>query len=174
VTAAVDLGYSDTMVVGFWQEAGTEVRCIKATGYQYTSIPDMIRDWRTLPFPIATVVLPHDAKVHELGTGSTRQEVFHNLGCNTVLAPSQSVHEGISAVRDMLPRTIFDRASCATLIEALNTYRSEFDEVKQVHRVSPLHDWSSHWADMVRYFALGRPTQHGWGPRPASNLGVYA
>lgn len=174
VVAALDLGYSDLMVTGFFQQAGAEVRCIKAKAYQYTSIPDMVQDWRTLGFPIDTVVLPHDAKVHELGTGSTRREVFEQLGCLTTLAPLQGIHEGISAVKDLLPRMIFDAHECSTLIEAMSMYRSEYDDVKQTHRVAPVHDWSSHWADMVRVFATGRPSPQGWGPRPAANLGVYA
>jgi hypothetical protein len=175
VTAAVDLGWSDAMVVVFHQQAGTEHRILMARAYEQTSIPDMIRDWRTLPFPIDTVVLPHDAKVRELGTGKSRQETFHSLGCSTVLCPSQSIHEGISAVRDFLPNAWFDREGCKTLIEAMLAYRSEFDEVKNVHRLTPVHDWSSHWADAFRYLALGRPhNASGWGERPAFQGGIYA
>lgn len=174
VTAAVDLGWSDAMVVVFYQQAGTEHRILGARAYEQTSIPDMVMDWRTLPFPIDTVVLPHDAKVHELGSGKTRQEVFHGLGCSTVMAPNQNVHEGINQVRDFIPNCWFDRDECKTLIEALLAYRSEYDEVKNVHRVTPIHDWASHWADAFRYLVLGRPTSHGWGPKPAFQGGIYA
>lgn len=174
VTAAVDLGWSDAMAVTFAQSVAGEHRILSGRAWQYTSIPDMVRDWRDLPFPIDQVVLPHDAKVRELGTGASRQEVFHNLGCTTTIAPSQTVHEGISAVRDLLPNCWFDRDGTKTLREALNTYRSEFDDVRQVHRVTPIHDWSSHWADSFRYYALGRPGSMNWGPRPRSNMGIYA
>jgi len=174
VTAAVDLGWSDAMVVGFWQHTGTEHRCLMAKAYEQTAIPDMIADWRTLPFPIDHVVLPHDARVRELGTGKSRQEVFHSLGCETSIAPSQSIHEGINSVRDLLPNTWLDAEGCKTLIEAMLAYRSEYDEVKNVHRLTPIHNWASHWADMVRYYALGRPaSQFNWAPRPALG-GIYA
>lgn len=163
VSVALDLGWSDAMVCIFHQQAGTEHHILAAKAYEQTSLPDMVRDWQSMPFPIDTVILPHDAKVKELGTGKSRQETLHSLGCSTVMCPNQSIHEGISAVRDFLPHCWFDREACRTLIEALLAYRSEYDEVKNVHRLTPVHDWSSHWADAMRYLALGRPMQHGWG-----------
>ncbi len=165
VTAAVDLGWSDGMAVIWGQQHGTETRIIAAKEYHMTSIPDMIADFRKMDWPTTTVVLPHDAQVHELGSGKTRRQVFHELGCTTHMAPNQSVHEGIDQVRRALDHMWFDYGQCKGLIEALNSYRSKFDEVKGVHSVKPLHDWSSHYADAMRYFVLGRPMQHGWGPR---------
>lgn len=169
VVAAVDLGWSDSMAVGFFQQAGTEHRCLMALAYEGTSIPDMVADWRGFDFPVSEVILPHDAKVHELGSGKTRQEVFHEMGCSTIIAPSQKIHEGIAQVRDLLPHMWFDREETKVFREALNAYRSEYDEVRNVHRVTPLHDWSSHWADMMRYYALGRPVNMNsmQAPRPA-------
>jgi len=174
VICALDLGWSDAMVATFVQHAGSEHRFLMAKAYEHTAIGDMVQDWRSLPFPVEWVVLPHDARVSELGTGMTRQEVFHQLGCKTVIAPNQRVHEGIAAVRDMLAHAWFDREGCRTLIEALLAYRSEFDEVRNVHRATPVHDWSSHWADSVRYYALGRPNVSGWGERAEFRGGVYA
>lgn len=163
VTVAVDLGWSDAMVCTFWQQGGTEHRCILAKAYEQTAIPDMVHDWRGLGFPIDNVILPHDARAHELGTGLSREEVFHSLGCNASIAPNLRIHEGISQVRDILPNAWFDRDGCKALLEALRHYRSKFDEVRQVHSVTPEHDWSSHWADSLRYYAVGRlATAGGW------------
>lgn len=170
VTAAVDLGWSDAMAVGFFQHAGTEHRCLMAEAYEATSIPDMVARWRSLPFPVDWVVLPHDARVHELGTGKTRQQTFHDLGLRTRIAPNLKIHEGIAQTRDLLPHVWFDRDGTKVFREALNAYRSEYDEVRAVHRLTPVHDWSSHWADMFRYYAVGRPAAQSemWsGPQPA-------
>jgi phage terminase large subunit len=112
-------------------------------------------------------VLPADAKVHELGTGQTRRQVFHDLGCRTVLAPALSIHEGIDQTRRALSNAWFDEDECKMLIEALNSYRSAYDEVKGIASTKPVHDWSSHLADSMRYLAIGKPHQHGWGARPA-------
>lgn len=169
VVAALDLGWSDAMVVGFWQVAGTEHHCLLAEAYELTSIPDMIARWRELPWKVDQVVLPHDARVSELGTGKTRQEVFHSLGCNTVIAPNLGLHEGIEQARQLLGHVWLDREGCRTLREALSAYRADFVEVRGVYRRQPLHDWSSHWADMLRYYATGRPANPGggWGDNEA-------
>ncbi len=65
-----------------------------------------------------------------------------------------SVQEGIDAVRTMLPRIWFDRENCADGIEALKQYRTEYNDKRQVYSDRPLHDWSSDYADSVRYFAI--------------------
>lgn len=170
VSVAVDLGYSDAMVAVFFQQAGTEVRIINCVSYEQTAIPEMVAHWKTLDYPIDHVVLPHDAKVTELGTGKTRQQTFHDLGCNTSICPNLRVHEGIEQVRQLLPHVWMDRENCQNLQEALVAYRSEYDEVRGVHRMSPLHDYSSHFADAVRYMAIGKPNLHvNWDSFPRTN-----
>jgi phage terminase large subunit len=171
VQASLDLGYSDLMVAIFVQRTGTETRILKAEAYECTSIPDMVSKWRAdLPFKVEAVVLPHDARVHELGTGKTREQVFKALGLRTIIAPRQSLHEGIEQVRNLLPHCWFDKDDTRMLREALGAYRSEFDEVRQVHRMTPVHDWSSHWADALRTLATGArgaATSAHDGPLPA-------
>lgn len=172
VICALDLGWSDAMVAIFFQQLGTEIRIIGCEAFEHTSIPDMVHGWRGYDYPIDTVILPHDARVTELGTGKTRQEVFHDLGCNTVICPNQRIHEGIAQGKSLLKHCWFDRDATRTLVEAMLAYRSEFDEVRNVHKMTPLHDWSSHYADAFRYLAVGRPSNQSWGPRPKANFGV--
>lgn len=167
VYAALDLGWSDAMVTLWFQLAGSEIRVLRAKAYEHTAIPDMVRDWRQYG-PIDEVILPHDARVSELGTGKSREEVFQSLGCSTSICPQQSVHEGISQCRLILPHCWFDRDETKMLREALQSYRSKFDEVRQVYSMTPEHSWASHWADAFRYMAVGRPAAHqsAGGPRP--------
>lgn len=166
VRMALDLGWSDAMVAIAFQMAGTEVRILDCSTYHQTGIPDMVAEWRDRPYRIDSAILPHDARVSELGSGKSRQEVFHSLGIRTSICPNQRIHEGISAVRLLFPHVWFNRDTTQTLREALQSYRSEFDEVRRVHNTSPLHDWSSHYADAMRYLALGRPglsaSSGGW------------
>lgn len=158
VVMAVDLGWSDGMACTAWQVAGTQHRAIWANEYHFTSIPEVVEHWRTLPFPITEAILPHDARVHDLGTGATRQEVFHSMGVTTSIAPKMGVHEGIEQVRQLLEHAWFDREATQYMREAIAAYRSTFDEVKGVHSVKPLHNWACHMADSVRYYATGRPS----------------
>ena len=156
VTAALDLGYSDAMVATFWQQVGTEHRCIRAQAWQTASIPQMLDDWARLPYRVDHVILPHDARVHELGTGITREEIFRGRGYDVALCPRQGIHEGIEAVRNLLPNCYFDETDTDTLREALLAYRFETNEKRGVGSKVPVHDWSSNWADSVRYYAVGR------------------
>ena len=59
----------------------------------------------------------------------------------------------------LLARCWFDKAKCNAGIEALKMYRREWDDRSREFRPYPLHDWTSHYADALRYFAVGyRPT----------------
>jgi hypothetical protein len=99
--------------------------------------------------------LPHDVEVRELGTGKSRKEVLAGLGINATVCPNIPLADGIQAVRMLLPTCFFDKAKCKDGIEALRMYRREYDEKRQEFRTHPLHDWTSHYADALRYFAVG-------------------
>jgi hypothetical protein len=80
--------------------------------------------------------------------------VAAGLGIRFTVAPKQSVMDGINAVRTLLPKMYFDREKCARGIEALTAYRQDWDSKLQALRANPLHDWTSHAADAMRYFAV--------------------
>ena len=86
-------------------------------------------------------------------------ERLAELGIGATIAPNLPVADGIQAVRSLLPRCWFDRTRCARGLEALRMYRRDYDEKGQEYRVRPVHDWTSHYADAFRYFAVG------WRPR---------
>jgi len=174
VVCALDLGHRDLMPVIWHQLVGTESRIIACRTYQFTSIPDMVSDWRELPWPTDKAILPHDARVRELGHGKTREEVFQSLGVETTIAPSLGLDEGIEQTRRFLKHTWIDRENALTLYEALCGYRSEKDEERQVFKVTPLHSWEAHYADAMRYLAIGDHKTTGFGPRPTYRGAVYA
>jgi len=173
VSAAVDLGWSDGMACTFWQHIGGQHRCLKGMEFHQTTIPEVVAAWRKLPFPIEKVVLPHDALQHGLATGQTREEVFHSLGCETVIAERLSPAEGIEMFRQVLKTAVFDRDGTGDFVEALRAYHSSYDEVRGVHSVKAVHDWSSHYADSGRYYAVGRPGDLLLGTQRAGVFGTY-
>lgn len=169
VYGAMDLGVSDLSVMIWFQMAGTEYRILRAKAYERTGFPDMVRDWRQHE-PLEEVILPHDARVQELGTGKTRQETLHSLGVNSTLCPNQGIHEGISTTRDVLRHCWFDTDGTGMLREGLQSYRAKYDEVRQVYSLKPEHSWASHWADAMRYLAVGRPALSMAAPPPRPRL----
>jgi len=51
------------------------------------------------------------------------------------------------------------------LIKALESYRREYDNKRKVYKDNPLHDWSSHASDAMRYLCLSLPkTRDGISP----------
>ena len=97
--------------------------------------------------------VPHDAKIKEWGSGRTRVETMRTLGLNPLLVPLATVDDGINAVRRMLPLCVF-HPRCETGLNALEQYRREWDDEKKCFKNKPLHDWTSHAADAMRYLAM--------------------
>ncbi len=156
---ALDLGWADLTVAWWAQVEGNQVRVLKNKSWRHTTLSDVIEDIRKQGWPIARFIVPHDIKVHDFQTGVSRQQLMHRLGCKTYVCPRRSVKghdaEGIDAVRDLLPRCVFDREGCGIGVEALVQYRSEYDALTDVQSKTPVHDWASHHADAFRYLALG-------------------
>src|SRR5271166_896158 len=98
--------------------------------------------------------LPHDASVHELGTGKSRVEMLDALGCKIARVPKMSVVDGINATKPELPRLWFNKATTADGIEALRQYRTAYDEKLKTFADTPHRDWTTDIADAARYTAI--------------------
>lgn len=154
VNTAWDLGMADSMSIVFWQQTrGGEIRVIdyyEASGH---GLDHYVKALRDKPYTYGKHYAPHDIQVRELGTGKSRLEVAQSLGIRFELAPNVSVEDGINAVRMMLPKCWFDANKTNSLVEALRLYQEKRDPKRNIS-LGPLHDWTSHAADCVRYMAV--------------------
>ena len=100
--------------------------------------------------------MPHDAKFREAGApgARTRIETLVTLGRKPELTPEQLVMDGINAGRKTIPLSRFDAKRCAQGLEALRSYRVEWDEKARAFKKTPEHNWASHGADAWRYLSL--------------------
>lgn len=156
VHTAWDLGVADSTVIWFFQVVGRETRVIDVLKGEGVGLDWYARQLQERGYLYGAHHLPHDVEVRELGTGKSRLEVLGGLGVNNVMVcPNIPVADGIQAVRMLLPMCWFDREKCKDGIEALRMYRRDYDEKRQEFRVAPLHDWTSHYADAFRYYAVG-------------------
>jgi hypothetical protein len=103
--------------------------------------------------------VPHDAKVKEFGSGRTRVETMQTMDLSPFLVPLAGLEDGINAVRRTLPLCVF-HPRCEPLLAALEQYQREWDDEKRAFGLNPLHNWTSHYADAMRYLA------QGWKPAP--------
>ena len=102
---------------------------------------------------------PHDVAQRDFGTGNTLYQTALNAGLRFTKVDKGAVHDGIEAVRQLLPTCRFDELHTARGVEALKSYRREKDEKTQTFRNKPFHDWSSHSADAMRTAAMGLRTK---------------
>lgn len=159
-----DLGVNDSMSIGFFQKHGLQWRMIdylegSGEGLAYYKV-----ELDNKGYVYGKHYAPHDIMVKEMGTGKSRLEIAKELGIKfeTIIKPDGSlksavpmlsIEDGIQAVRGKLQTLFIDKLRCDRFIKAMKNYHKDFDEVNKVYRNNPKHDWSSHPADMARYWA---------------------
>ena len=186
VHTAWDLGVDDATAIWWFQAVGGAILLLdyyEATGYAVSHYAELIhrrageRGWTR-----GTDYVPHDARQREFsssgrdGRAKQRIEVMLEHELSPKVVQNHAVIDGISAVRQVIHRCHFDADRCAEGLECLRQYRAEWDDDLKVFKKTPLHDWSSHGADAMRYLAMAyreispaMPDRSG--PRLAVNAG---
>jgi hypothetical protein len=67
------------------------------------------------------------------------------------LVAELDVLDGIAATRGGFPYWYVNEPECQQFVLALKSYHRKYDEKLQTYSSEPVHDWSSHYADMWRY-----------------------
>lgn len=153
VIAVFDLGYGDSTAICFVQMVGREPRIIdyhEASGQGMDYYGKLLRE---KPYPMASVILPHDGASGSLASGTTYEKQMRGMGFNVRVLPRGDLDAGITLARSLLKQAWFDKGKCERLIDCLRNYHREWDEKNKVFRPRPKHDWSSHAADAFRYVA---------------------
>ena len=153
-----DLGVSDSTSIGFFQKVNTQWRIIdyhEASGEGLPYYIKVLSDKKEKEkYLYGYHYGPHDLEVRELGTGQTRKEMAHTLGIDFEIAPKLPIMDGIHALRMRFDSLWIDEIKCARLLDALSLYQKEWDDKRGDFRDKPLHDWTSHASDMMRYWAV--------------------
>lgn len=159
VHTAWDIGIADSVAIGFVQVYGEEIRMIDYYENSGEGMLHYLKVLRDKPYLYGKHFGPHDLAVREFTSGKSRLEVAAALGLKFTVIPRIGVDDGIEAVRNMLPKTYWDEGKCGRWIEALRQYKKVWDDKKKAFSSQPLHDWTSHAADMTRMLALGLNTK---------------
>jgi phage terminase large subunit len=157
VHTAWDLGVRDSTTIIFFSTIGQTIRIIDCYENSKYGLEHYVKVLKEKEYIYGKHIAPHDIKVKEFGSGMTRIEKAKQLGITFTVAPDVSIEDGIESVRSTLSKVWIDEKSCAPLIKALENYRQEYDIKRKVYKSHPLHDWSSHWADAMRYLAISLP-----------------
>lgn len=175
VGTAWDLGHGDSTIVWIYQQpASGRVRLIDVISGSGVGVDWYIRKLKDRPYTYADHIWPHDGghgNIRDVNNVSLKETAL-GLGLRPlrILENNMSVENGISAVRQMLPLCEFNsepipfddetmdeaRQRMTRATDAIKQYRREWDEKLQRYREFPLHDWTSDFADSLRYLAVGR------------------
>jgi phage terminase large subunit len=171
VETAWDLGIGDSTVVWFFQQQSNgRVRLIDVLEGSGVGLDWYAKKLKEKPYIYEDHIWPHDGDNSELGTGTTRKATAAKLGIKARVLDRDAVDDGISAVRLLLPLCEFNtqpipfddetqeqaEARMTRALDAMRQYRRKWDEKLQKFSDAPLHDWTSHTADSIRYLARGR------------------
>ena len=152
---AWDLGVGDATAIWFYQLAGREIRLIDYYEASGAGLDHYARELQRRGYAYGEHILPHDARVQELGSGKTRVETLTSLGFRPRVLASHKLDDGISAARLLLARCWFDAGSARAGWRRCATTAANGTRARQTFRERPLHDWASHGADAFRYLAMG-------------------
>lgn len=163
VHTAWDLGANDQTVIWFVQWTGSTWNFIDYIAGTSKGIPDYVSEVRAKPYVYGEHLVPHDAgnKEKALSNAATIADTMVVLGLENVrvVPRTNSVANDINEARKLLPICMFDAEKCAHGIDALRSYRREWDDKLKNYRDRPYHDWASDPADAFRTFAMGRPQE---------------
>ena len=154
-----DLGVSDSTTIIFAQNIGQEIHIIDT----YSNEGEGLNHYAKIVEQKAKDGLwqyghhcaPHDIQVRELGSGArTRLEMARELGLDFEIVPKLSIQEGIEMTRAIWHKLWIDRSKCKYLLKCIENYHRVYNERLNVYSDKPCHDWSSNYADALRYMGV--------------------
>lgn len=149
-----DLGVSDATTILFFQTNGYQWRLIDCYTANDEGLEHYIRIVKDKPYVYAEHYAPHDIQVKEFTSGQSRIETAEKLGIRFEIAPKLSIDDGISSAKLRFKTLVIDENKCRPFIDAIAQYRRDWNESMGDWKNKPLHDWSSHFADAFRYWAV--------------------
>ena len=193
VGIASDLGHGDQTVNWFYQQLPSgRVRIIDVLPGSGVGIDWYAQRIVKRPYTIIDTIWPHDGDHGNIRdvNGTTLIKQAGNFGWRPIRClDNEPIDMGIQAVRALLPMVEFNanpipfdgetpddaRARMSRALDALRQYRREWDEKRQCFKDAPLHDWTSDFADALRYLARGRKPWAGMRAtnRPQSAVASY-
>jgi phage terminase large subunit len=152
-----DLGFRDATAIWWTQSAfGGALRVIdyyEGSGYGLDHYVQVINQ---RPYTYGEHRLPHDINQTEFTTGrSMLEDARTKLRPAVQVTPRLSVEDGINAARLLFPKCYFDAKKCERGLEALQSYRWDYNTRVKDFTHLPVHDWASHGADAFRTLAVG-------------------
>lgn len=148
-----DLGMNDLNVILFTQSYSNEIRFIDMYYNRGEGLEHYVNVINNKPYTYGHHHLPHDVAVRNLGAqADSRYKILSDLGLINMkkIERSKNILKDIEEVRSIFSRFYFDEKNCQPLINALESYRKEWDDKMGEYKSYPRHDRNSHLVDPLR------------------------
>lgn len=143
-----DLGLNDSTAITFWQDVGMERRAVDYYENNGESWGHYAGVLLGKGYVYSRHYMPHDAahRQQDVNTIETREQKANQAGINPteVLRKIALEKDGIDASRAFFPSVYIDEERCGRLIQCLDNYRKEWDEIRGVWKDRARHDEFSH------------------------------
>lgn len=149
-----DLGIGDATAILFLQHYGKEWRLIDSYQNSGEGLSHYAQVIKQKDYYYGNHYAPHDIEVKELGTGKSRLEIAQSLGLNFKIAPKLSIEDGINAARMRFNTLWIDEENNPDFLHCISLYHKEWDDKRGEFKNSPHHDFTSHFADALRYWSV--------------------
>lgn len=152
-----DLGNAPNLRIWFRQDVGVEPRVIDHKVPAGTGVDAVAKCLRDTGYNISELILPHDGGSKSMGDSAGRKykDILGTAtGIPTRVLNRDAVMPGLEACYTLIRKMRMDKDKCETGLNALYSYRREWDEKNKKYKDNPLHDWASHDADGFRYMAI--------------------
>ena len=152
-----DLGWDDATAIIFFQLNGNRINIIDCESHSTKTLAWYKDLLMNKGYKYGGHLFPHDVdQVDGLSTGCTRKEILEDLKIPVTNVPRHFIQDGIESTKAILSSRVYiDEKKCADLIKSLDHYHRDWDEKHKVYSNKPRHDFSSHYADAMRYLATG-------------------
>ena len=152
--ASFDLGIRDFTSIWIAQLIGQWVELVAFHEYGGLGLEDVIVRLSRKNYPLRTLILPHDVKVRDAGSGRSRLRLFQeaDMGRAEVLKRGK-VEDSLHNARALIPKCKFDPERCDLGISRLKQVQYEFDARSDTVLNKVKHNDASHAFDSFRYLA---------------------
>ena len=139
-----DLGMDDATCIWFIQKYRQEYRMIDYYENSDEGLPHYIKVLQERNYLYGRHWFPHDIKVRELTTGTSRFETLKRMGVKPNITTKLPIEDGIEATRNVLTFCWFDEKKCGKGIKSLRNYKKVWNDKLASYGSTPLHNWASH------------------------------
>lgn len=160
VHCALDIGVNDPTAIIWFQTVGdgTIIRVIDCYSNRNLGVDHYINIIRSKPYTYGKFFAPFDIAVREWGAGAiTRYEQAKQLGLTFTTLAQIDLLEGIEYCWLHFNKLWIDSDKCRSLLDALENYRKEWDEQREMFHNRPVKSKWNHYADAFRYMIQSIP-----------------